>query len=66
MKINYQKFLIACANAKLTFTEVINKANVSHFVLSSIKQGKNVNTAIAGKLADALGVPVTDLLDLKE
>lgn len=62
MKISYRKFFVACAAAGLTFSAAATKAGVSSFVLSSIKQGKNVNTTTAGKLATALGVPVTDLL----
>lgn len=64
MRINYQKFFIACATAKMTMSAVVEKAGVSCFVLSRIKQGKNVNAATAGKLAAALGVPVEELLEL--
>lgn len=62
MKVNYRKLFIACANARLNITEVINKANCSINVLHRIKNGKNVNTATAGKLAEALGVTVESLL----
>lgn len=64
MKINYEKFFIACARAEMTMTAVVNKTGLSCFVLSRIKQGKNVNAATAGKLAAALGVPVEELLEL--
>lgn len=66
MKINYQKFFIACAKSKITMVAAVEKAGLSSFVLSRVKQGKNVQAATAGKLADALGVPVTDLLDLED
>lgn len=66
MRINYQKFFIACAKSKMTMSAAVEKAAVSCFVLSSIKQGKNVNAVTAGKLAAALGVPVEDLLDLEQ
>lgn len=66
MKISYQKFYIACAKAEMTMKAATAKAGVSCYVLSSIKQGKNVNAATAGKLATALDVPVKDLLDLEQ
>nr|DAW24639.1 MAG TPA: LAMBDA REPRESSOR (TRIPLE MUTANT)/DNA COMPLEX-DNA COMPLEX, DOUBLE HELIX, TRANSCRIPTION-DNA.1A [Caudoviricetes sp.] len=65
MRINYQKFFIACATAKMTMSAAVEKANISCFILSRIKHGKNVNAATAGKLAAALGVPVEELLDLE-
>lgn len=65
MKINYLKFFIACAQSKMTMSAAVEKAELSNFVLSRIKRGKNVNATTVGKLADALGVPVTDLLDLE-
>lgn len=65
MKINYKKFFIVCAQSEMTMSAAVEKANLSRFVLHCIKQGKNVNAVTAGKLAKALGVPVTDLLDLE-
>lgn len=65
MKINYQKFFIACAQSEMTMSAAVEKAGLSCFILSCIKRGKNVNATTAGKLAKALGVPVTDLLDLE-
>ena len=63
MKISYRKFFIACAAAGLTFNAVIEKAGVSSFVLSSIRQGRNVNASTVGKLAAALGVSPERLLE---
>lgn len=65
MRINYQKFFIACAKAGLKVTDAVKRAGCKIAVLSSIKHGKNVNAATAGKLAAALGVPVEELLDLE-
>lgn len=50
----------------MTMSAAVEKAGLSCFVLSRIKQGGNVNALTAGKLARALGVPVTDLLDLEQ
>lgn len=66
MRINYQKFFIACAKSRMTMSAAMEKAKLSCFVLNRIKQGKNVNAVTAGKLAAALGVPVEDLLDLEQ
>lgn len=65
MKINYLKFFIACAQSEITMKAAVERAGLSAFVLGSIKRGKSVQAATAGKLAKALGVPVTDLLDLE-
>lgn len=65
MKLNYLAFYIACSKAGLKVTDAVKRAGCNIAVLSSIKHGKNVNAATAGKLAAALGVPVEDLLDLE-
>ena len=62
MQISYRKFFVACAAASLTMSAAAERAGISCAILSSIKQGKNVNTATAGKLAAALGVSVESLL----
>lgn len=66
MRIDYQKFFIACAKAQMTMSTAIAKAELSNFVLHRIKQGKNVNALTAGKLSSVLGVPVENLLELKK
>ena len=63
MIIDKQKFLVACAKAKLTCTAVVvKKARLSSYILTKIKQGKNLNTVTIGKLAEALNVPVEELV----
>ncbi len=65
MRIDYQKFFIACAKAQMTMTSAIATAGLSNFLLHRIKQGKNVNALTVGKLSIVLGVPVESLLELK-
>lgn len=62
MKISYRKFFLACAAASSTMNAIIEKAGVSCTILSSIRQGRNVNAATVGKLAAALGVAAETLL----
>lgn len=65
MLIDYQKFFVACAKSKITASAAIEKAGLSSFILTKIKKGKNVTTITVGKLAEALNVPVEELLIFK-
>ena len=63
MKISDRKFSIACAVLSVTKSAVVEKAGISCRVLSNIKAGKNLNALTVGKLANALGIPVENLLE---
>ncbi len=65
MIIDYQKFFIACAKAKITASAAVEKAGLSSFILTKIKKGNNVTALTVGKLAEALNISVEDLLNLK-
>ena len=62
MVLSYEKVKIACARKCLTITEMLTKAHISTVTAKRIKDGEEVNTKTAGKLAAALGVDVSALL----
>lgn len=62
MKLDYEKIKLACARKCLTIRNVLQKARVSTLTAKRIKDGEEVNTRTAGKLAAALGVDITELL----
>ena len=62
MILDYGKIKLACARKCLTIRNVLQKAHVSTLTAKRIKDGGEVNTKTAGKLAAALGVDVIELL----
>lgn len=62
MIIDNRKFDIACANNCLAAYKVLSLAKVSTCILPRIRQGKALRASTVGKIAKALGVSVTDLL----
>lgn len=66
MNIDVNSLLLEMAKAKLTIKELSEKAEVSRSTIATIKKGGVVRPDIAGKLADALGVSVNDILEKVE
>ncbi len=62
MKLDFEKIRLACARKCLTVGEALKAAHTSSFTAKRIKDGKEVNTKTAGKLAAALGVDVAEIL----
>ena len=62
MKIDRNKFYLCCANCGVGAVEAIKKAGLNWWLLSSIKNGRNVNSKTLGKLATALNVAPKDLI----
>ncbi len=62
MILSIDKIKLAAAEKKLSFTEVLKLAHVSPITAKRIKDGCEVQTKTAGKLAAVLGVSVADLL----
>ena len=62
MILDYGKIKLACARKCLTIRNVLQEAHVSTLTAKRIKDGGEVNTKTAGKLAAALGVDVIELL----
>lgn len=63
MKINSLKLSIVMAEKELNYSELSRLSNVSRTSLSYISSGKNCNPATVGKIAKALEVDVTELLE---
>lgn len=64
MKVDTEKLKIAQANRCMTNHDLCRVAKVGHVTLIEIKNGsrKNPNLKTIGKLAKALNIDVTDLL----
>lgn len=63
MKINVNKLSIAMARAGMNFSELANSSKVSRPTLSYIKNGKSCRPDVAAKIAAALGVDVTEIIE---
>ncbi len=65
MKINVSKLSIIMARAGINFSELANLSKVSRATLSYIKNGKTCRPDIINKIATALNVDVTDIIELE-
>lgn len=62
MILDIAKIRLACARKCLTMGQLLKSAHISSFTAKRIKDGGEVHTKTAGKLAAALGVDVAELL----
>lgn len=63
MRIDANKLLLAMARKQWNFKQLSTCCGVSRATLSSIKNGKTCNVVTVGKIAKALGVDITELLE---
>lgn len=63
MNINKRKLAIAMAECECNFKQLATLSKVSRTTLSYINCGKSCTPEVAGKIAKALGKPVTDLIE---
>lgn len=63
MRINRSKMLILLADTQISQTRLAALSGVSRQTLSYIMNGKACRPAIAGKIAKALGVDVTEIIE---
>lgn len=63
MRADRRKLEIAIANACLTVPEIVQRAGIPRPTYNNVLRTKNVRPATIGKVARALGVPVTDILE---
>ncbi|MGF7145940.1 DNA-binding Xre family transcriptional regulator [Anaerotaenia torta] len=65
MNIEKNKFLIAMARGSFTVNSLAKKSGIGRVTISCIKNGKvtSVQPDTLGKLAAALGVDVTELIE---
>ncbi len=62
MILSIEKIKIAAAGKQMTLTELLKLAHMSTVTAKRIKDGCEVQTKTAGKLAAVLGVDVAELL----
>lgn len=62
MRLDFNKIRLACARKCFTISNALQAAHISTLTAKRIKDGMEVNTRTAGKLAAALGVDVAELL----
>lgn len=63
MKLNRQKVSIAMANKKLTVNQLASLYGVSRYRMYAILRSDSIRPATAGRVADALGVNATDIIE---
>lgn len=63
MKMNKQKYEIAMANACMSVSELHRKTGIARTTLNRAVAGHNIRPEILGKIARALGVNVTEVID---
>ena len=63
MRISTKTLAIAMANKEFDFIDLAKKSGVSRTSLSYINSGKSCKPVTAGKIAKALEVPVTELIE---
>ena len=66
MKLNKSKILLIMASKQMTQQSISKTYGVSSRRISNIINASNVRPVTAGKLAKALGVNVTDILEVDE
>lgn len=63
MKINREKINIELARKKMTVAALADAYGVSRARMNVILNQREVSTVSAGRLADALGVDVTEIIE---
>lgn len=63
MRIDNIKLGVLLVKRNLNYMGLVKEANVSKATISAIKNGKSCSFLTAVKIAEALGVEVTDLLE---
>ena len=63
MKINKENLLCAMVRADMNNKKLADSSGISANQISNIRQGRNSSYDTAAKLANALGVAVTDLIE---
>lgn len=62
MVLSMEKIKIIVANKRMNLTDMLKEAHVSTVTAGRIRDGKEVNTKTAGKLAAVLGVDVAEIV----
>lgn len=63
MRINRKKLIIAMLDNGQTVIQLAKASGVSRVTISNVKCGKSCSNATAEKIAKALNVPVSDIIE---
>lgn len=63
MKVNFQKLMIAMANCCINPYELCKSTGIQYQTFRRVSSGYRCKPATVGKIAKALNVPVTDIID---
>jgi len=63
MRVNKDKLMIALANACMNLYDLCKKAGIQYQTLRRIMSGEKCKPATLGKIAKALQVSVTDIIE---
>lgn len=63
MRIDNKKLLLLLAIKNMSITEILEKSGLSRGTVSAVKAGKSCTYITIEKLAKALDVPVTELIE---
>lgn len=66
MRIDRVKLATALARADLNGNQLAEKAGLSRGTVTAVRTGKSCTAETAGKLASALGVAVSEIIEEKE
>lgn len=63
MRINRKKLIIAMLDNDQTVIQLAKASGISRVTISNVKCGKSCSNATAEKIAKALNVPVSDIIE---
>lgn len=63
MRINRKKLIIAMLDKDQTVIQLAKASGVSRVTISNVKCGKSCSNATAEKIAKALNVPMSDIIE---
>ena len=63
MRLNKEKYELACARACMNVPEIAKRAGLSGNTVRTVARRNSASPATIGKIARALGVDVLDILD---
>lgn len=64
MRVNRKKLEIAMANACMNTKDIQTVSGIPRATLNNVISGRNVRTGTMGKVAKALGVDVTEIIEM--
>ena len=63
MKVNNKKLSLAMARACMNIDDVVKTAEMPRPTVNNAIQGRNIRPATVGRIAKALGVDVTEIIE---